>query len=118
MLLTLTSCWADAENATNKNRSFAANPKIKIFGKDTNRLLNSQFCMVNNKFMNKVQIAIFINDKTYYGCWENSVKMLKENNASRFATDPQIGEKVDKAIAVIILNSRTKRDVLYFKSEK
>jgi hypothetical protein len=81
------------------------------------KLQNNEVCMVNNRFMNSVQIAVPLNDKTYYGCCEGCVKMLNEDSSSHFSADPLSGEPVDKAIAFIIGKPGSKEDVLYFKSE-
>ena len=77
---------------------------------------NNTVCMVNNKYMAKVQIAVPVNDKIYYGCCEACVVKLKEDAASRYATDPLSGESVDKADASIIVRPGSTDDVLYFKS--
>lgn len=81
------------------------------------KLPNNEVCMVNNRFMNSVQIAVPLNGKTYYGCCEGCVKALNEDSTSRFAFDPLSGEQVDKAIAFIIGKPGSTEDVLYFKSE-
>lgn len=120
-LFTLLSCNSEGENAAN-NKTATVNPVVNpVVNKfsDTGliRLPNSQVCMINNKFMNKDQIAVAVNNKTYYGCCEGCVKKLSEDPTSRFATDPLSGNQVDKAIAYIIGKPGTKDDVLYFKSE-
>lgn len=76
-----------------------------------------QVCMINNRFMHTDQFPVPVNGKMYYGCCENCKKTLNENAASRSAIDPLTSEKVDKAIAFIIIKPGTKDDVLYFKSE-
>ena len=117
ILLTLVSCSPGEENTKNNNQSSAANSSIRIAGTNVSKLLNSQVCMVNNKFMNKDQIAVPVDNKTYYGCCEGCVAKLKNDAASRYALDPLTGERVDKALAVIIVKPGTKVDVLYFNSE-
>lgn len=117
VLLTLISCGSGGENATNNNHSSAADSSIQIAGTSVSRLLNSQVCMINNRFMNKDQIPVPVNEKTYYGCCEGCVAKLKNDAASRYSPDPLTGERVDKALAVIIVKPGTKDEVLYFKSE-
>ena len=73
-------------------------------------------CMINNKYMGSPQIAVPVNDKTYYGCCQNCVKELNESERARFAVDPFSKMKVDKASAFIIINPDTKDEVLYFES--
>lgn len=115
--LTLASCTAGEENAANNNHSPSVNSVSPIAGTNVSKLLNSQVCMVNNKFMGKDQIAVPVNGKTYYGCCEGCVSKLQNDTASRYATDPLTGEIIDKAVAVIIVKPGTKDEVLYFKSE-
>lgn len=73
--------------------------------------------MVNDKFMNKDQTPVPGSGKTYYGCCQGCVSTLKNDTASRFASDPTTGESVDKAEAFIIIKPGSKDEVLYFKSE-
>jgi hypothetical protein len=75
-------------------------------------------CMINNKYMGSPQIAVPISDKTYYGCCQNCVKELNENESARFAVDAFSKMKVDKASAFIIINPDTKEEILYFESEQ
>ena len=111
-LITFSSCNSSDEKVV-KNTS-----NTVIFSDtDITKLPNNQVCMVNNRFMNSVQIAVPLNDKTYFGCCEGCVKMLKEDTASHFTIDALSGEQVDKAIAFIIGKPGSKEDVLYFKSE-
>lgn len=112
-LLTLFSCNSDRNNAKNNTTS----PSVKFSDSAITKLPNSQVCMVNNRFMKAEQIAVPLNDKTYYGCCEGCVKTLNEDSTSRFTSDPLSGEQVDKAIAFIIGKPGSTEDVLYFKSE-
>lgn len=73
-------------------------------------------CMVNNQFMNKDQIPVQVEGKTYYGCCEMCKERLAKDAASRTATDPVSGKKVDKAKAVIA--AFPDGSVLYFESEE
>ena len=114
--LALFSCNSGSENGKD-NKANAVNPAFKFSDTAFTKLLNKQVYMVNNRFMNADQIAVPLNNKTYYGCCEGCVKTLNEDTTSRFTSDPLSGEEVDKAIAFIIGNPGTKEDVLYFKSE-
>lgn len=111
-LLVLISCNSGSKN-TPKNTF-----NTVIFSDSAiTKLPNNEVCMVNNRFMNSVQIAVPLNNKTYYGCCEGCVKTLNEDSTSRFSSDPLSGEQVDKAIAFIIGKPGSKEDVLYFKSD-
>lgn len=111
-LFALSSCNSDS-------KSTAKNTFNTVVFSDTaiTKLPNNEVCMVNNRFMNSVQIAVPLNNKIYYGCCEGCVKMLNEDSTSRFTSDPLSGEQIDKAIAFIIGKPGSKEDVLYFKSE-
>lgn len=115
-LLFLLSCNSGRDNAANNKNNVATS--VIIFS-DTaiTKLPNKQVCMINNRFMNADQIAVPIDNKTYYGCCEGCVKALSEDSTTHYITDPLSGEQVDKAIAFIIGKPGTKEDVLYFKSE-
>jgi YHS domain-containing protein len=72
-------------------------------------------CMVNNHFMGKDQIPVQVEGKTYYGCCEMCKEKLAKDEASRYATDPVTGTRVDKAKAVIgVLPDGT---ALYFEND-
>lgn len=75
-------------------------------------------CMVNNMYMGTGQIAVLINEKTYYGCCPKCVKDLNTDENTRFASDPFSKKKVDKAMAFIIINPDMTGAVLYFESEQ
>jgi YHS domain-containing protein len=70
-------------------------------------------CMINNQKFDKEQIAVDVAGQTYYGCCEMCKEKLKNDKASRWATDPVSGKKVDKAKAVIGADSDGK--VYYFE---
>lgn len=74
----------------------------------------SQVCMVNDTFMNKTQIPVMVEGKTYYGCCEGCVGRLKGDRSVRFSKDPVTGQEVDKAAAYITM--QPDGTVLYFKS--
>lgn len=111
-LLACASCNSRSKNSAKNTFNTVAFSDTAI-----TRLSNSQVCMVNNRFLNSEQIAVLVKGKTYYGCCEGCVKMLKEEPTSHFTTDPLSGEQVDKAIAFIIGKPGSKEDVLYFTSE-
>ena len=81
------------------------------------RLPNEQVCMVNNAYMEKPQIPVPVNGKTYYGCCQMCVGKLNEQESSRIATDAFSGNKVDKSEAYIILADQ-QGTVAYFESEQ
>jgi YHS domain-containing protein len=112
LMLALLSCNSGGENVAKNTFNTVA-----FSDKAITKLPNSQVCMVNNRFLNSEQIAVPLDGKTYYGCCEGCVKMLKENPSSHFITDPFSGQQVDKAIAFIIGKPGSKEDVLYFVSE-
>lgn len=71
-------------------------------------------CMINNQKFEKEQIAIEVEGQTYYGCCEMCKERLKKDKASRWATDPVSGKKVDKAKAVIGVDTEGK--AFYFEN--
>ena len=75
---------------------------------------NSEVCMVNNTYMGKLQIAVEVEGRTYYGCCPACRDRLIGEPSVRTARDPVTGEVVDKAHAVIARNARN--GVLYFAS--
>lgn len=99
------------------NKSSNAKPMVTFSDTTITKLPNNQVCMVNNRFLNSEQIPVPVNGKTYYGCCEGCVKVLKEDSASHYTFDLLSNEQVDKAIAFIIGKPGSKEDVLYFKSE-
>ncbi len=72
-------------------------------------------CMVNDAFMNKAQIAVPFNGKTYYGCCEMCKNRIPQDAAVRKATDPTTGNIVDKASAYIVITGNN-GEVSYFES--
>jgi Cu/Ag efflux protein CusF len=85
--------------------------------KNTLRIVESKYiCMVNDSVFNKEQISVPVGDKTYYGCCSMCEERLKTDEAIRTAIDPVSGNSVDKAEAVIAVDSSN--NVYYFESEK
>lgn len=76
---------------------------------------SSLVCMVNDAFMNKEQIAVPFNGKTYYGCCEMCKNRIPQDAAVRKATDPATGKVVDKASAYIVITGNN-GEVSYFES--
>jgi YHS domain-containing protein len=81
---------------------------------EVKRVETNQVCMVNDTFMNKPQIPVSVEGKTYYGCCEGCVGRLKGDRSVRFSTDPITGREVDKAAAYI--TTQPDGTVLYFES--
>ena len=94
VLPALISCNFSGNNASDNNHSSSVNSTIQIAGTGIEKLLNSQVCMVNNRFMGKDQIPVAVNDKTYYGCCEGCVSKLKNGTDLRYSSDLLTGEKV------------------------
>lgn len=117
VMATFISCSSGGADPANKKQSAEAISKAQISASGITKLSNSEVCMVNNRFMSKEQIAVPVNNKTYYGCCPGCVKTLKEDAASRFSIDLFSGKQVDKATAFIIIKPGTKDEVLYFRSE-
>ena len=93
--------------------------KTEVAQTSSAKIESSKVCYVNNKFMGIDQIPVLVDNKTYYGCCEGCVTKLQENLGDvRYGVDPLTGEKVDKAMAYIVLSPLGNNDVLYFESEK
>jgi YHS domain-containing protein len=75
-------------------------------------------CMVNNMYMGSQQIAVPIDEKTYYGCCQKCVKDLTTDESTRFALDPFSKKTVDKAMAFITIHPNKTGVVLYFESQQ
>ena len=80
------------------------------------RVEPAKVCMVNEQFMNRQQIPIEVNGKTYYGCCEMCKKALAEKAEKRFAIDPVSKKKIDKGDAVI--GADENGNVFYFENEE
>ena len=77
----------------------------------------TQVCMVNDAFMNKAQIPVEVNNKTYYGCCKMCVKTLNQDESARVGIDPYNNEKIDKTEAYIVLLNESGA-VGYFKNKE
>ena len=71
-------------------------------------------CMINERFMDKDQIPLIVDGKTYYGCCEMCKERLAKDASKRAAVDPVSGKTVDKAKAVIGADAEGK--VYYFEN--
>lgn len=72
--------------------------------------------MVNDRFMGVEQIPIDVDGTTYYGCCQGCVVKLQKNlNNVRFASNNLKGTKVDKARAIIV-QDKSNGNVFYFAS--
>ena len=72
--------------------------------------------MITNQLFVKEQIPVEVEGKTYYGCCEMCKAKIKNNPASREATDPISGNKVDKAESVI--GATDDGSIYYFETEE
>lgn len=115
-LIIFISCQSTDKNSADKKLDSVTVSKTQISSPGF-QLLNRKVCMVNNRFMNKDQIEIPIDNKKYYGCCPGCVKTLQEDTTYRYADDPFSGDHVDKATAFIVFKPNTKDEVLYFLSE-
>jgi YHS domain-containing protein len=88
---------------------------VKPAGKLT-KVETKKVCMINEHNMDKDQIPVEVDGKTYYGCCEMCKKALAENAEKRVATDPVTGKQVDKATAVIAAQKDGR--VFYFESDE
>lgn len=79
------------------------------------RVEPSLVCMINDQFMGSPQIPVAVEGRTYFGCCAMCERRLRDDAASRLATDPVTGRQVDKASAVIGRASDGR--VHYFESE-
>ncbi|SHF69325.1 hypothetical protein [Pedobacter caeni] len=96
----------------------AVTPAVNTKGpKKGSRVLNSEVCMVNDAYMGKKQIEVPFKGEMYYGCCEMCVERIPKDETVRIATDPQTGEKVNKATAYIVLLNE-EGSVAYFANEK
>ena len=77
---------------------------------------SSKVCMINEQYMDREQIPVEADGKTYYGCCQMCVDRITNDPATRFAVDPVSKAKVDKAKAVIGATEDGK--VFYFETEK
>ena len=75
-----------------------------------------RICMMNNAAFPNDQIPTTVDGKTYYGCCPMCAGKLKNDPALRKAVDPVSGKEVDKALAVVGVDSKGK--AYYFENEK
>lgn len=101
---------------TSCSGSGSSKPEGQAIAPGVIQLRNKQVCMVNDRYFNKDQMPVPVNNKVYYGCCAACVGALQNNTASRYAPDALTQEKVDKATAVIIPKPGTEDGVLYFAS--
>jgi len=95
----------------------SANSSIRVAKAPATGVDRSKVCFVNNKFMDKPQIPVEVDNKTYYGCCQGCVVGLQTRRPLRFATDPLTGKEVDKATAFIAIDpAGDGKRVLYFES--
>lgn len=80
------------------------------------RVEPKKVCMINEHHMEKDQIPVEVEGKTYFGCCAMCKKALAEKPETRVATDPVSGKQVDKAVAVI--GAQADGKVFYFENEK
>ncbi len=85
-------------------------------GRAVDTVTPDMVCMVNDTIMDRTQIPVEVDGKTYYGCCNGCVAALKNDPSIRFAKDPVTGRQVDKAKAVILSGPRG--IALYFESEE
>ena len=73
-------------------------------------------CMINEQFLNRDQIPVEVDGKTYYGCCAMCKERLEKDASKREAIDPVSGKTVDKALAVI--GAAVDGNVVYFENDK
>jgi YHS domain-containing protein len=77
---------------------------------------SKKVCMINEHYMQKDQIPVEVQGKTYYGCCDMCKKALAADASKRSAVDPVSGKTVDKAMAVIAADAEG--NVVYFENAK
>lgn len=80
------------------------------------RVEAKKVCMINEQYMEKDQIPVEVDGRTYYGCCAMCKKQLEEKVETRFAVDPVSKKPVDKAYAVI--GADETGQVYYFENEE
>lgn len=73
-------------------------------------------CMINNAAFPNDQTPTVIDGKTYYGCCPMCAGRLKNDMSTRKAVDLVSKKEIDKALAVIGVDSRGK--AYYFENEE
>ena len=78
-----------------------------------------EVCVVSNEIKFEELEPVIIENKTYWVCCPKcKAKLIRNSNTIRFAFDPYLKEKLNKADAIIIQNPENKGKVLYFKSKE
>ncbi len=78
-----------------------------------------EVCVVSNEIKFEELEPVIIENKTYWVCCSKcKAKLIRNSNTIRFAFDPYLKEKLNKADAIIIQNPENKGTVLYFKSKE
>lgn len=95
---------------------FAQGDAAKAAAAGLKKVESKFVCMINNQEMDREQIPVEVDGKTYYGCCAMCKERLAKDADSRKAVDPVSGKEVDKAKAVIGADARG--DVFYFENEK
>ena len=71
-------------------------------------------CMLTKKHFDTEQMAVKVEGRTYYACCDMCKTQLREDPAAREAVDPVTGHTVDKATAVLGVD--TKGNVYFFEN--
>lgn len=95
---------------------FAEGDTAKAAAAGLKKVESKFVCMINNQEMDREQIPVEVDGKTYFGCCAMCKERLAKDADSRKAVDPVSGKEVDKAKAVIGADARG--DVFYFENEK
>ena len=95
---------------------FAQGDAAKAAAAGLKKVESKFVCMINNQEMDREQIPVEVDGKTYFGCCAMCKERLAKDADSRKAVDPVSGKEVDKAKAVIGADARG--DVFYFENEK
>lgn len=78
-----------------------------------------EVCVVSNEIKFEKLEPVIIENKTYWVCcYKCKAKLIRNSNTIRFAFDPYLKVKLNKADAIIIQNPEKKGTVLYFKSKE
>jgi YHS domain-containing protein len=86
-----------------------------VYAEALTRVEAIRICMMNNAAFPNDQIPTIVEGKTYYGCCPMCAEKLKSDPALRRAVDPVSGKEVDKALAIVGVDSKGK--AYYFENE-
>ncbi|WP_421773833.1 hypothetical protein [Gracilimonas sp.] len=90
---------------------------VKPTQQETLKLVEVRFvCLMTDRSFDEEQIPVNIDGIIYYGCCNNCVKNLKEQEENRYAVDPVSKKRINKATAVI--GASADNSVYYFESEE